>query len=112
MLSIGLLLIWIPCGSNWFFACEAPGGVFGALQAGLFWFDWLTPWRFLVCLPTALALLDLVACAALVCVFMVLAFPCFLIGVLASPLCGAGTYFSLPAAKKSRQKKAAHTASS
>ena len=36
-----------------------------------------------------------------------LAFPCFVIGLLASPLCGAGTYFSLPAAKKSRQKKAA-----
>ncbi|MFM0204330.1 hypothetical protein PQR53_31290 [Paraburkholderia fungorum] len=50
--------------------------------------------------------------ALLVCAFMVWAFPCFLIGLLASPLCGAGTYFSLPAAKKSRQKKAAQTANS
>jgi len=40
-----------------------------------------------------------------------LAFPCIGIGLLASPLCGAGTYFSLPAAKKSRQKKAAQTVS-
>ena len=30
------------------------------------------------------------------CAFMALAFPCFVMGLLASPLCGAGTYFSLP----------------
>jgi hypothetical protein len=48
------------------------------------------------------------ACAALgFCLPMALAFPCFLSGLLALPLCGAGTYFSLPAAKRSKQEKAA-----
>ncbi|WP_216673367.1 hypothetical protein, partial [Paraburkholderia solitsugae] len=49
-------------------------------------------------------MLDFFAFAALFgCALTALAFPCFLIGLLASPLCGAGTYFSLPAAKKSNR---------
>ncbi|MFM0212778.1 hypothetical protein PQQ96_35895, partial [Paraburkholderia sediminicola] len=45
------------------------------------------------------------ACAALsVCVPAALAFPCFLIGLLALPLCGAAlTFFA--AAKKDKQRK-------
>jgi hypothetical protein len=78
-------------------------GIVGGLV--VWWFGGLVVWWFLVlavCLP---------ARRLFVCSPAALAFPCFLIGLLASPLCGAGTYFSLPAAKKSRQKKAAHTAS-
>jgi hypothetical protein len=74
-----------------FFACAALVGCSPA-ALGFAWFVCLRGAHF--CVPAALA------------------FPCFLIGLLASPLCGAGTYFSLPAAKKSRQKKAAQTASS
>jgi hypothetical protein len=40
-----------------------------------------------------------------------LAFSCFLIGLLVFPLCGGHSLF-FAAAKKSKQKKAAHTANS
>jgi hypothetical protein len=51
------------------------------------------------------------ACAALfVGVFVVLAFPCCLFGLLASPLCGAAlTFFA--AAKKVSKESGLHTAS-
>jgi hypothetical protein len=39
---------------------------------------------------------------AFFCMPAALAFPCFLIGLLVSPLCGAGTYFSLPAGRKEK----------
>ena len=48
--------------------------------------------------------------AALVLVLAVLAFPCVLIGLLASPLCGAAlTFFA--AAKKVSKESGLHTAS-
>ncbi|WP_434108092.1 hypothetical protein [Paraburkholderia caffeinilytica] len=114
--AIGLCALWFfACGAIcWLFACGVGVWlVFFACAA-------------LRCMPVVLGfpLLDWFACLAIVCLFACsvglsliwtlwsLAFPCFLIGLLASPLCGAGTYFSLPAAKKSRQKKAAHPANS
>ncbi|MGQ7934500.1 hypothetical protein [Paraburkholderia sp. D1E] len=88
------------------------GGVVFCLSVVVFLFFCIAhAW---VCLPAVLAFFGarLLVRRFLVWLPMVLAFPCFVSGLLASPLCGAGTYFSLPAAKKSRQKKAAHTASS
>jgi hypothetical protein len=50
------------------------------------------------------------ACAALVGVLAVLAFPCFLFGLLVSPLCGAAlTFFA--AAKKVSKESGLQTAS-
>ncbi|MFM0210139.1 hypothetical protein PQQ96_22310, partial [Paraburkholderia sediminicola] len=52
------------------------------------------------------ALLVLFAFAALiVCLPVALAFPCFVSGLLASPLCGAGTYFSLPPQREVGKRK-------
>ncbi|MFM0304162.1 hypothetical protein PQQ99_28995 [Paraburkholderia sediminicola] len=99
---VKLGLVFLPLAAALFFVC-------------LWWFFCFFciahAW---VCLPAVLAFFGarLLVRRFLVWLPMVLAFPCFVIGLLASPLCGAGTYFSLPAAKKSRQKKAAHTASS
>jgi hypothetical protein len=88
--------------------------------------DSIARWRFFLC-AYGVGLLGAFSVR-----FMALAFSCIAIGLLALPLClfacgvglsllclwfisvapvRGGTYFSLPAAKQSRQKKAAHTAS-
>ncbi|MFM0735557.1 hypothetical protein PQQ52_34280, partial [Paraburkholderia sediminicola] len=75
---------------------------FGLVWFGLVWFGLV--WFGLVWF--GLVWFGLVACAALI-VWLpaVLAFPCFLIGLLASPLCGAGTYFSLPPQREVSKRK-------
>ena len=53
--------------------------------------------------PVWVFLVALVACAALVRVIAVLAFPCFALGLLASPLCGAALTFFAAAKKVSKE---------
>jgi hypothetical protein len=56
---------------------------------------------------------DVFACAALLVVLLAaLAFPCILIGLLASPLCGAAPTFLCRPQRKVGKRKRAHTASS